>query len=207
MKITATLLVSLLLCLQLKTVGAVDIIIRNADSVREDTLLSSAELASVASQVSPRIVIAYSNSIYGSNLSNVPTALVNLTGQIQSTSRLIVNYATSTHRLDLIFSQLPVTVQEKAEKNNLPKEFRLLQNHPNPFNATTTIRFDQPKRTFVTLKIYDVVGREVTTLVNRDLQPGEYEVIFEAHGLASGLYFYRLETKEFVKTEKLTLLR
>jgi len=207
MKIPVTLIMSLLLSLLLKTVSATDIVIRNADSVRKDTLQYSTELSNVTASVLPRIVVEYSNSIYGAFLSNVPIALANLTGQIPSTRRLIVNYAASTYRLDLLYSQLPVAIEEKAEADNLPKEFRLFQNYPNPFNPTTTIRFDLPKRTFVTLKVYDVLGREVATLVSADLQPGEHKVDFNAFSLASGLYLYRLETKEFVQMKKLMLLR
>ena len=91
--------------------------------------------------------------------------------------------------------------------SSVPVEFRLEQNYPNPFNPTTTIQFALPKRSEVKLKIYDLLGREVATLLDKELQPGEYKVNFEAQGLQSGIYFYRIEASGFVQTRKLTLLK
>lgn len=89
----------------------------------------------------------------------------------------------------------------------LPKEYALLQNYPNPFNPVTVIRFEVPSSKFVTLKVYDLLGREVATLVNEAKQPGTYDVTFDATNLPSGVYFYRLTAGEFVATRKLVLLR
>lgn len=91
--------------------------------------------------------------------------------------------------------------------STLPKEFRLRQNYPNPFNPSTTIQFALPKFTSVRLKVFDLLGREVTTLVDEELQPGEYKVTFEAEGLPSGVYFYQIQAKGFVRTKKLMLLK
>jgi hypothetical protein len=90
-----------------------------------------------------------------------------------------------------------------------PLEFKLLQNYPNPFNPSTTIQFIIPVRTYgcTSLRIYDVLGREVTTLVNEVKQPGTYSVQYDASGLASGAYFYRLRSGDFVSTRKLFLLK
>jgi hypothetical protein len=90
--------------------------------------------------------------------------------------------------------------------SNVLKRYRLQQNYPNPFNSTTTIQFTLPKRLAVTLKLYDILGGEVATLVDEELEPGEYKVTFEAGGLPSGVYFYRIQAKGFVQTRKLTLL-
>ena len=100
---------------------------------------------------------------------------------------------------------LVTSVEEMS--NGLPKEFRLEQNYPNPFNPNTIIQFALPKRSQVSLKIFDLSGREITTLVDQKLQPGEYKIEFEAVGLASGVYVYRIKTDEFEQTKKLTLLR
>ncbi len=100
-----------------------------------------------------------------------------------------------------------LTPVEKEEKITVPEIFTLSQNYPNPFNPTTMIRFDLPKRSLVTLKVYDVVGREVATLVNEDLQCGEYNIVFDAKCLASGVYFYHLVTDGYVKSKKILLLR
>lgn len=85
--------------------------------------------------------------------------------------------------------------------------FRLEQNYPNPFNPTTTIRYEVPRTAFVTLKVFDVLGRAVATLVQARQAAGRYDVLFNATGLPSGLYFYRLETEGFTATKKMTLLR
>jgi len=91
--------------------------------------------------------------------------------------------------------------------DEIPKEFALEQNYPNPFNPTTAIKFQVPMSKFVTLKVYDVLGREVRTLVNENLQVGSYETMFDATGLASGMYLYRLQAGSFVEMKKLILLR
>ena len=75
-----------------------------------------------------------------------------------------------------------------------------LQNYPNPFNPSTTIKFSIPNSQFVTLKVYDMLGREVTTLVNEGKPAGNYEVKFNGNGLASGTYFYQIRAGNFVET-------
>jgi CSLREA domain-containing protein len=74
----------------------------------------------------------------------------------------------------------------------IPKTFDLVQNYPNPFNPSTTIRYDLPKSQFVTLKVYDILGREITTLVKERQAAGSYSVLFDAGQIASGLYFYKI---------------
>ncbi len=100
-----------------------------------------------------------------------------------------------------------------------PKNFYMFQNYPNPFNPTTTIKFSIPRvemapaAFYTTLKVYDLLGREIATLVNEPKSPGVYEVIFNAEGLSSGVYFYRLTVigteskKEFRETKKMVLIR
>lgn len=95
----------------------------------------------------------------------------------------------------------------KDKKNNLPTSFSLNQNYPNPFNPTTTINYSVPKSGFVTLKVYDVLGREVTTLVNENKPIGNYSVQINASKLVSGIYFYRMQAGDFVQTKKLILLK
>ncbi len=108
-------------------------------------------------------------------------------------------------------------VNEGALINEIPSSFSLSQNYPNPFNPTTKIRFVVPVLGFVSLKVYDVLGREVATLVNERKSPGTYEVNFSAEGgsasggnagsLSSGVYFYRLKAGDFVSTKKLVLVK
>jgi hypothetical protein len=92
-----------------------------------------------------------------------------------------------------------------------PSSFSLSQNYPNPFNPTTKIRFDVPSvkhaSLLVALKVYDVMGREVQTLVNESLKPGTYEAAFDGSSLNSGVYFYKLVTEGFSETKKMLLIK
>jgi len=87
------------------------------------------------------------------------------------------------------------------------KEYSLLQNYPNPFNPTTTIEYSIPSLSLVTLKVYDILGREVAALVNDEKPAGRYQVTFNGSGLASGVYFYRIEAGGFSVSKKLLLLK
>lgn len=87
------------------------------------------------------------------------------------------------------------------------KDFYLGQNYPNPFNPTTSLQYAVGSRQFITLKVYDVLGNEVATLVNEEKPAGEYEIEFNASNLSSGVYFYKLTAKNFTQTKKMMLLR
>lgn len=89
----------------------------------------------------------------------------------------------------------------------LPAEFNLAQNYPNPFNPTTTIQYSIPKSVNVEIKVYDVLGNEVATLVNEEKPAGVYEVEFDASNLSSGVYFYKISAGSFNETKKMILLR
>ncbi len=99
------------------------------------------------------------------------------------------------------------TVSIQQISNELPSEFSLEQNYPNPFNPTTNIGLRIANFGFVTLKVYDVTGNEVAVLVNEELSAGKYNVDFDASNLASGTYFYRLQTAGFTQTKKLTMIK
>ena len=86
-------------------------------------------------------------------------------------------------------------------------EFSLSQNYPNPFNPTTSLQYAIGSKQFVTLKVYDNLGREVATLINEEKPSGEYEVEFDGSALTSGIYFYQLKAGEFVDTKKMILLK
>jgi hypothetical protein len=96
-----------------------------------------------------------------------------------------------------------------------PQRFELLQNYPNPFNPTTAISFQLSEVSFVTLKVFDVLGREITTLVNEMRKPGLHTVQWDASSAPSGVYLYRLRSGEisngtgrsFMETKRMTLLR
>ncbi|MDW8438824.1 MAG: T9SS type A sorting domain-containing protein, partial [Chloroherpetonaceae bacterium] len=90
---------------------------------------------------------------------------------------------------------------------NVERAYELAQNYPNPFNPMTTIRYQIPEAGFVSLKVYDVLGKEVATLVNGVKEAGSHWVTFNAKGLASGVYFYRLQAGAFAETRKMMLVR
>jgi hypothetical protein len=89
----------------------------------------------------------------------------------------------------------------------LPAEYKLYNNYPNPFNPSTKIKFNIPEEAFAKLIIYDLLGKEVKTLVNSELKPGTYEVNFDAIHFASGIYFYSLQTNNFKSTKKLLITK
>jgi hypothetical protein len=92
-------------------------------------------------------------------------------------------------------------------ENELPENFILDQNFPNPFNPTTTIRFLIPERSLVTLKIYDILGNEVLTLINKYMEVGSYEVKFNANKYSSGIYLYKISAGDFISTKKMILIK
>ena len=100
-----------------------------------------------------------------------------------------------------------VTAIADNNNNSLPNHYELSQNYPNPFNPTTTIKFALPKSGDVSLVVYDILGRVVTTLINGNLSAGYHTVNFNATNLASGVYFYRIKAGDFVSIKKLMLLK
>jgi hypothetical protein len=88
-----------------------------------------------------------------------------------------------------------------------PEKYSLSQNYPNPFNPSTTIKFDLAKNGFVSIKIFDVLGREIKSLVNDNLNKGSYEVSFNAGDISSGVYFYKMESGDFSQIKRMMLLK
>ncbi len=96
----------------------------------------------------------------------------------------------------------------KDISNIIPTQYRLAQNYPNPFNPVTKINFDLPEVGRVKLIIYDMLGKEITRLVNDELKTaGRYTMEFNGVNLASGVYFYRLEANKFVQTKRMVLIK
>jgi len=152
----------------------------------------------------------------------------NLNGTIQETWQILgvpIDSVYNKYKNDNRFH----TVELKREINysqivtevtsgNIPEKFALSQNYPNPFNPATTIKYSLPANfgdsdihrndsRIIKLKIYDVLGREIRTLVNKKQSPGNYQVQFDASGLPSGVYIYRLEAGNFNQSKKMILLR
>jgi hypothetical protein len=95
----------------------------------------------------------------------------------------------------------------KKISENIPDNFSLSQNYPNPFNPSTTIVFDIPKSSYTKLIVYDLLGREVVTLVDELLKAGSYKVNFNADRLSSGVYYYKLEANDFSQTRRMVVLK
>jgi len=102
---------------------------------------------------------------------------------------------------------VPATITAVENIAGIPTSYSLLQNYPNPFNPSTIISYQLPKSGLVTLKIYDVLGREVSTLVNEQKTAGTYKVEFNGIQLSSGVYFYRLTTADFMQTKKMIFIK
>lgn len=99
------------------------------------------------------------------------------------------------------------TVTSVSENKEHPVEFSLSQNHPNPFNPVTVIGYQLSAVGRVELKVFDLLGREIATLVNKEQNAGKYEVEFDASNLPSGTYFYKLRAADYVEVKKMMVLR
>jgi photosystem II stability/assembly factor-like uncharacterized protein len=123
--------------------------------------------------------------------------------QIHAPTRIALAFTHGRSMWEINLDEL-TTVTENWEA---PAQFELLQNYPNPFNASTRIRFDIQVSGFTSLKVFDILGREVATVVNEVKQPGSFEVRWEANGLASGVYLYRMEAGNSAQTRRMLLIR
>ncbi len=108
---------------------------------------------------------------------------------------------------DIVSEAFQINVEEitsvKTTYDNFSlEEFILYPNYPNPFNPTTKINYSIPKQSIVTLKVFDVLGREIATLVNKEQSVGNYEVEFNASNLTSGIYLYRIQAGDFVRNKE-----
>ena len=100
-----------------------------------------------------------------------------------------------------------ITTDVKEINDLVPVAFELGQNYPNPFNPSTTIKFSVPEAGLVTLRVFNLLGQEVATLLNSEKTAGVYEASFDASALSSGIYFYTLDSKNFTSTKKMVLLK
>jgi hypothetical protein len=113
---------------------------------------------------------------------------------------------TFTYRPNICFSITPMS-GIISNNGNVPAKYNLSQNYPNPFNPVTQIKYDLPKEGFVTLKVFDVLGREVSKLINEVKTPGSYIVDFDGTSLSSGVYFYKLEINGFNDVKRMVLIK
>ena len=100
-----------------------------------------------------------------------------------------------------------VSFVEEEQLSEVPTVFLLSQNYPNPFNPSTKIKYSVPQSSNVTIKVFDILGKEIETLVNEEKPAGTYELTWIAEGLPSGVYFYQLKAGSFIETKKMLLLK
>lgn len=105
------------------------------------------------------------------------------------------------------YSVREADAEQLAELESTPDSYRLSQNYPNPFNPTTTINYDLPQEGQVTIKVFDILGQEVATLVDGHFAPGYYKVTFDAERLATGVYFYQIKAGEFKQLKKMMVVK
>jgi hypothetical protein len=130
-----------------------------------------------------------------------------VTGAFWGTATFGDTTLTSAGDHDIFVAKIEYPMTGIHETLNLPTSMFLHQNYPNPFNPTTTIRYTLPRAEFVSLKVYDILGREVATLVNERQAAGGYSVRFDANQLSSGLYFYKITTGNFNKARKMVVMK
>ena len=109
--------------------------------------------------------------------------------------------------VDIVEEIVPQGTADVKQETEIPSNYFLKQNYPNPFNPSTKISYSIPAISFITLKVYDLLGNEVATLVNEEKPSGTYEVEFSAIGLTSGIYFYKLTAGNFSETKKMILMK
>jgi Secretion system C-terminal sorting domain len=145
----------------------------------------------------------YLSAVDGKSWTN--TGLQNMSVNSLTESKTNLYAGTTSGVWTIPLSELITDV--KAKQNNFPTDYSLYQNYPNPFNPSTNISFNLPSKSFVKLKIFDLLGREVATIVSEEMSAGNHTRQWNAANMSSGVYFCRLEAGSFSQTKKLVLLR
>ena len=118
-----------------------------------------------------------------------------------------IDFDSSYGEFEIIFSSDTIVTALTNPDNLVPDQFKLYQNYPNPFNPTTTIEFELPQTELVTLKIYNILGEEITTLISERLSAGKYKYKWDAGSLSSGVYLYKIHAGVYVEAKRMVLLR
>ena len=134
--------------------------------------------------------------------------IVNRVGYTSASANVTLSSGNNFTINNLVFTLNPLDrVGIQNIGTTVSKDFVLHQNYPNPFNPETKIRFEVVAAKNINITVFDVLGKEVASLVNKKFTPGTYEVSFDASKLSSGIYFYKLITDDFVDTKKMMLIR
>lgn len=157
-----------------------------------------------------------STSVNGSSLTR-STIISDLNGK--ASSNFILGSLPGTYNISATAQGLkgsPINFQVTAKSkplgveinsNQFPKEFILYEAYPNPFNPTTKIKYGIPRGSHIVIRIYDIIGKEISTLVNQELEAGYYEINFNGTNLSSGIYFYKIQADDYTQTKKMILLK
>ncbi len=183
----------------------------SADSIfGGDLMLDSMNYNSSPVMLNGNLSSIYSSGIYYFITVDLGASSGNITLEIADNAAIAIEGGMLTGIItdaSLACNSSIITNIDNEEQSAL-RVFALAQNYPNPFNPTTTITFTLSENSHVTLKVFDILGREVATLVDADLKTGVvHRAIFDASRLSSGLYFYRLETEKNAQVKKLMLLK
>ena len=143
----------------------------------------------------------------GANWASFSSGIFPVVGTIKVRGGFCVNNGFIYAGANGVWKRPLVQVGINTITGEIPNRFSLTQNFPNPFNPSTKIKFDIPNSGITSLKVYDILGREVEVLVNELLKTGTYEADFNANRLASGVYFYRLVSGEYSETKKMVLVK
>ena len=135
---------------------------------------------------------------------NASHVIVGTVGQIGVDLITNTNYQVQPGFWNMYYQDVAVSVEDE---DILPVEFKLEQNYPNPFNPSTVIKFAVKEKSSVLIKVYDILGGEVTTLVNEELDAGWHQKNFNASGYASGIFIYRMQAGNYITTKKMLLLK
>ncbi len=124
-----------------------------------------------------------------------------------TTNYELINQREKNRDVYIIKTMGPEITELEHQAVKIATHYSLSQNYPNPFNPSTSIKYSIPQSSNVTLKVFDVLGSEIITLLNKEQSAGNYEVEFDGSDLTSGIYFYRLQAGDFVETKKMILLK
>ena len=163
-------------------------------------------------KITKELIIAFSNDSFNhTTIYKTEDPILNGIGTIiydpGSPSDYYVSAMTSASFRESLHSVTSVDGNQGSSNNSTVQSFNLFQNYPNPFNPSTKITYTIPELSFITLKVYDVLGNEIAKLVNEEKQIGDYEVEFDGSELTSGIYFYRLQAGSYFETKKMILLK
>ncbi len=182
---------------------ALIISIEDDPDISQTTGIVSSVTSNSITVSAPNYQITASTVVLDANFKPISSTSLSAGQQVTIWSSLSSSQPTALQ----IQTSAAVVTDVKNNTSTLPKEYKLSQNYPNPFNPSTNIRYTLPQQGLVTLRVYDILGREVATLVNEVKPAGTYVVRFDAGQLASGVYLYRIESGNFISTKKLVLLK